>query len=84
VEEEERDPWLVIIAIIIAIMISIFTFAEAVRMLDKSALDYLHNKIDNMENVSDDYKKGWNDCINEFKKWMNRTLDTTPQPAKTE
>jgi len=67
---------IIIMVAVVGMLLVVTTF----DLMHNSAMDHAGNTIDNMQNTSDDYRQGWNDCLadidDHYNKAQNMTSDT--------
>lgn len=60
-EEKERFPLgIVVLMVAVFIIIGALVYLQIPQHPEE---EYLQDRIDNMENVSGEYRLGWNDCV---------------------
>ena len=81
-KEDEKPSAFGLIAIVIGIMVMsapLVVFMYADYMQDKAEIKELNEVIKEKQNVSDDYIKGWNDCIGHLEEIRTRATNATGQ-----
>lgn len=74
-EEKEGFPWSVIILAIAAfVIISTLIYLQIPHHPEE---EHLQNTIDNMNEVTDEYRQGWNDCIKALHKFNRMATNMT-------
>jgi len=78
-KEEERKvegfPWgIVILMFAVFIIIGALVYFQIPHHPEE---EHLQDKIDNMENVTDEYRQGWNDCIRALHKFNRMVTNIT-------
>jgi hypothetical protein len=68
-EEKGGFPWSVVI--ILAILFIIICVLMCIQLPYHPEEDYLQERIDNKVDVSDEYRQGWNDCVDALR-YFNR------------
>jgi len=72
-------PWLHMLFIIA--VISVVTLIILLQIPSSEDEQYLQDKIDNMNDVSDQYRMGWKDCIKALHNWKRRATNATASAA---
>ena len=68
---------LVIVVVVIAICIMVVSFLKQFEEIPKTDVQILQDILDNKTGMSNDYRQGFNDCINELQKLHPKVGDTT-------
>jgi len=81
-KEDEKPSGFGLLAIVIGVMVMIVPFTVLTYtdyMQDKAEIKELNEVIKEKQNVSDDYVKGWNDCIEHLEEIRTRATNATQQ-----
>jgi len=75
------------IALTIGVVIAVALVGGAIlnsglNSMHKEAMDQARDDINNMQNVSDDYKQGWNDCLAKINDHYSKACNTTAAIAE--
>lgn len=63
--------------VVMVIAVGIALFSTTLGMMHDEAMDHAHDTIDSMQNVSDDYRQGWNDCLDDIDDYYSKAHNTT-------
>jgi len=76
-QESGMNFWGVLIAIFLVIIVLGFVYWQLASQWNTYEYDKLKEELDKKENVSDDYKQGWLDCIEELERIRTKTTNIT-------
>ena len=65
----------VCLAVVISFTVYLITQYDPARF--DNSYEKCKKDIENMKNISDDYRLGWNDCLNHFKMLWNSAINMT-------
>jgi len=77
-EQKGGGGFLIGFGIIVIVFIGIIAYLSYPFDEDEQ---YLQDKIDNMDDVSDKYRMGWKDCIKALHNWKRRATNATASAA---
>ena len=79
-KNDKPDYNLYIVTILgILSIISVFIFAFLIDDYSHSEYEYLEDGLNSLDNVSDEYRQGWMDCIEELKEFNTMVSNVTDQ-----
>ena len=78
-ETESSSPMPIIVGIVVVLIVFGIVFWQVSSQYSTYEYDRLKEKIDTKTNVTDDYRQGWIDCIEELKNIRTEVTNVTSQ-----
>lgn len=64
-------------AVVMVVMVGIAVFSGSLAIMHNEAMDHACDTINSMDDVSDDYRQGWNDCLDSIDDYYSKAHNTT-------
>lgn len=75
-DKAKKDTVMMVVAVIITFIIGVSMFFAIDFALYSDAIEDCRSDIQGM-NVSDDYRRGWNDCLDRIEEYRDRVENVT-------
>ncbi len=67
--------------IIVVVVVGGLILSMSINFMHNESMDHAHNTIDDMQNVSEDYRQGWNDCLADIHDHYSKAQNVTSATA---